>query len=68
MISYGLSSQVIKSESTSYDVSFKLKAVKCSAKKTKEAAAREIGVDAKRMFNWSQAQIEAGPKMTGIKY
>ena len=46
-----LSSQVIKSESTSYDVSFKLKAVKCSAKKTKEAAAREIGVDAKRMFN-----------------
>ena len=32
-----------------YDVSFKLKAVECAERKSKEPAAREYGVDAKRI-------------------
>ena len=32
----------------SYDLTFKLKAVKCAEEKTKEAAAREFNVDPRR--------------------
>ena len=36
----------------SFDVSFKLKAVETAEKKSKEAAAREFGVDAKQIWEW----------------
>ena len=35
-----------------YDVSFKLKAVECAERKSKEAATGEYGVDAKRIRVW----------------
>ena len=40
------------SKRKSYDVSFKLKAVEYAEKKSKEAAAREMGVDSKRIREW----------------
>ena len=33
-----------------YDVLFKLKAMECAERKSKKAAAREYGVDAKRIM------------------
>ena len=36
----------------SFDASFKLKAVETAEKKSKDAAARELGVDAKRIREW----------------
>ena len=41
----GLLTAGTMSKRKSYDVSFKLKAVKCTEKKSKEAAAREIRVE-----------------------
>ena len=38
----------------SYDVLFKLKAIETAEKKSKEAAAREFRVDAKRVREWCQ--------------
>ena len=40
------------SKRKSYNVSFKLKAVECVEKKNEEAAAREMGVDSKRIRKW----------------
>ena len=40
------------SKSKSYDVSFMLKAVECTEKTSKEAAAREMGVGTKRIQEW----------------
>ena len=40
------------SKRKSYDVTFKLKGVECAEKTTKEAAAREMGVDSKRICEW----------------
>ena len=40
------------SKHKSDDVSFKLKAVECAEKKSKEAAVREMGVDCKRIHEW----------------
>ena len=40
------------SKRKSYDVSFMLKAVECAEKTSKEAAAREMGVGAKRIREW----------------
>ena len=40
------------SKRKAYDVSFQLKAVECAEKKSKEAAAREMGVDGKRIREW----------------
>ena len=40
----------------SYDISFKLKAVESAEKKSKEVAAREFGVDAKRFWKWCSQQ------------
>ena len=49
----------------SYNVSFKLKAVAC-AKKSKEAAAREMGVDSKRIREWcKQKQVLDSLKKKG---
>ena len=39
---------VMSKRKASYDLTFKLKAVKCAAEKTKEAAAREFNVDPRR--------------------
>ena len=40
------------SKRKAYDVSFKLKAMECAEKKSKEAAAREMGVDNKMIREW----------------
>ena len=54
------------SKQKSYDVSFKLKAVECAEKKSKEAAAREMGVDSKRIREWcKQKQMLASLKKKG---
>ena len=51
------------SKRKSYDVSFKLKAVECAEKKSKKAAAREMGVDSKRIHEWcKQKQMLASLK------
>ena len=42
------------SKRRSYDVSFKLLAVECAEKTSKEAAARQMGVDARRIQEWCQ--------------
>ena len=39
---------VMSKRKASYDLTFKLKAVKCVEEKTKEAAAREFNVDPRR--------------------
>ena len=39
---------VMSKRKASYDLTFKLKAVKCAAEKTKEAAARKFNVDPRR--------------------
>ena len=38
----------------SYDIGFKLRAVKCAEEKSKEAAALEFRVDACRIREWCQ--------------
>ena len=49
-----------------YDVSFKLKAVEWAEKKSKEATAREMGVDSKRIHEWyKQKQVLASLKKKG---
>ena len=49
-----------------YNVSFKLKAVECAEKKSKEAAVREMGVDSKRINKWcKQKQMLASLKKKG---
>ena len=54
------------SKRKSYDVSFKLKAVECAEKKSKEAAVREMGVDSKRIREWcKQKQVLASLKKKG---
>ena len=54
------------SKRKSYDVSFKLKAVECAEKKSKEAAAREMGVDSKRIREWyKQKEVLASLKKKG---
>ena len=40
------------SKRKSYDVSFMLKAVECAEKTSKEAAARKMGMGAKRIQEW----------------
>ena len=51
------------SKRMSYDVSFKLTAVECAEKKSKEAAAREMGVDSKMIHEWcKQKQMLASLK------
>ena len=49
LISQSASCQLAMSECKSYCVSFKLKVVETVEKKSKEAAAREFGVDPKRI-------------------
>ena len=39
---------VMSKRKASYDLTFKLKAVKCTEEKTKEAAAREFNIDPRR--------------------
>ena len=54
------------SKRKSYDVSFKLKAVECAEKKSKLAAAREMGVDGKQIRQWCKQKAElAGLKKKG---
>ena len=54
------------SKRKAYDASFKLKAVECGEKKSKEAAAREMGVDSKMIREWcKQKQILASLKKKG---
>ena len=55
------------SKQKSYDFSFKLKAVECAEKKSKEATAREMGVDSKRIRKWcKQKQMLATLKKKGV--
>ena len=49
LISQSASCQLAMSKRKSYRVSFKLKAVEMAEKKSKEASAREFGVDPKRI-------------------
>ena len=44
----------------SYDLNFKLKAVKCAEEKTKEAAAREFTVDPRRFLVFICVCIRGG--------
>ena len=54
------------SERRSYNVSFKLKTVECAEKKSKEAAAREMGVDSKMIREWcKQKQMLTSLKKKG---
>ena len=54
------------SKRKAYDVSFKLKAVECAEKKSKEAAVREMGVDSKMIHEWcKQKQMLASWKKKG---
>ena len=53
------------SKRKSYDVSFKVKAVECAEKKSKEAAAREMGVDSKRIREWCKQKVLAILKKKG---
>lgn len=44
--------EMAKEKHRLYDIPFKLKATETAWKKLNEAAAREIGVDAKRIHEW----------------
>ena len=46
------------SKRKSFDVSFELKAVESASKKSRQAAAREFGVDAKRIRVWCSQKEE----------
>ena len=47
----------------SYDLSFKLKAIKSAENTSKEAAARQFGVDARRIRKWrGQKTIKRRPR------
>ena len=50
--SYELPAKRTMSKRKSYDVSFMLKAVECAEKTSKEAAARKMGMGAKRIQEW----------------
>ena len=47
-----INTHVAMSKRKCYDVSFKLRAVDCAEKRSNEAAAREFGMDAKRIPVW----------------
>ena len=57
----------------SYDLSFKLKAIMSAEKTSKEAAARQFGVDARRIREWCgqkttkrRPRFNAGPVLTPV--
>ena len=41
---------LVSKRKASYDLTFKLKAVKCAEEKTKEAATRELNIDPRRPY------------------
>ena len=47
----------VMSKQKEYDVSFKLEAVECAEKKSKEAAAREMGMDSKMIHEWRKQML-----------
>ena len=56
----------VMSKKKFYNVSFKQKAVECAEKKSKEAAAWEMGVDSKRIREWcKQKETLANLKKKG---
>ena len=52
IVSCELPAKRTMSKRKSYDVSFMLKAVECAEKTSKEAAARKMGMGAKRIQEW----------------
>ena len=51
---------VMSKRKASYDLTFKLKAVKCAEEKTKEAAAREFNIDPRRFLVFICVCIRGG--------